>query len=89
MRLFFFRAKTLRLTGQIPVLFQIPEPIDEAMPKEAHSRTGFDRNEYKLVFSDEFEVHGRTIWPGELLSHVISFSSFGCFFLFIGVYYST
>jgi hypothetical protein len=88
----FFCVKTLRLTGQIPVLFQISEPIDEAKPKEAHSRTGFDRYQYELVFSDEFEVDGRTFWPGELLSHVISFSSCGCFFLFIFVlvrYYST
>ena len=34
----------------------MPQPIDEATPKEAHSRTGFDGNEYELVFSDEFEV---------------------------------
>ncbi|KIM38469.1 glycoside hydrolase family 16 protein [Hebeloma cylindrosporum] len=52
-------------TGQAPVLFQMPEPIDEATPKEARSRTGFDGNEYELVFSDEFEVEGRTFWPGD------------------------
>jgi beta-glucan synthesis-associated protein KRE6 len=56
----FFYFVALSLAGQAPVLFQMPEPIDEATPKEAHNRTGFDRNEYELVFSDEFEVEGRT-----------------------------
>ena len=47
----FLRAKTLRLTSQISVHFQTPEPIDDAIPKEAHIRTGFDGNEYERVFS--------------------------------------
>lgn len=59
---------TLFFAGQAPVLFQMPEPIDEATPKDAHSRTGFDGNEYELVFSDEFEIEGRTFWPGEFVS---------------------
>ena len=63
------------LAGQAPVLFQMPEPIDEATPKEALTRTGFDGNEYELVFSDEFEVDGRTFWPGEFVCF-ISFRSF-------------
>ena len=54
--------------GQAPVLFQMPKPIDEATPTEAHIYTGFE-----LVFSDEFEVEGKTFWPGEfcfiLLTH--------------------
>jgi hypothetical protein len=50
----------LFVAGQVLVPFQMPEPINEATPTEAHSCTGFDENEYKLVFSDEFEVKGRT-----------------------------
>jgi hypothetical protein len=80
----FFCFVTLFLVGQAPVLFQMPEPIDEATPKEAHTRTGFDGNEYELVFSDEFEVDGRTFYPGEfylflfhvfLLCFLLSFHS--------------
>ena len=56
----------------------IPEPIDKATPTEAHSRTGFDGNEYKLVF----KVDGRT---GELLSHFICFVIF--LFIFVLVHY--
>ena len=47
----FFHAK--KFTS---VLFQMPEPTDEATPKEARSHTGFDGNKYELVFSDKFEV---------------------------------
>ena len=42
------------------MLFQILEPIDDATPKEARSRTGFDGHKYELVFSAEFEVDGKT-----------------------------
>lgn len=28
-------------------------------------RTGFDGEEYSLVFSDEFEQDGRSFWPGD------------------------
>lgn len=67
---FFVFSSLLRTTttGQAPVLFRMPEPIDEATPKEACTCTGSDGNEYELIFSDEFEVDGRTFWPGEFLS---------------------
>jgi len=54
----------------------MPEPIDEAMPKKAHSGTGFDGNEYDLVlvFSDMFEVEERTFWPSEFVHFFVSFS---------------
>ncbi|KAF7977403.1 hypothetical protein HWV62_4035 [Athelia sp. TMB] len=52
-------------TGQAPVLFQMPELIDKDTPDSAKSRTGFDGEEYELVFSDEFETDGRTFWPGD------------------------
>jgi len=57
----------------------MPEPIDEATPKDARTRTGFDGNEYELVFSDEFEVEGRTFWPGEF---------FTLLFLFLFIFFS-
>jgi beta-glucanase (GH16 family) len=52
-------------TGQAPVLFQMPELIDIATPDSAKTRTGFDGEAYELVFSDEFEVDGRTFYPGD------------------------
>jgi len=42
----FFRVLISRRTS--PVLRGMPEPIDEATPKEAHNHTGFDGNEYEL-----------------------------------------
>jgi amino acid transporter len=74
---------TLFFAGQAPVLFQMPEPIDEATPKEAHSCTGFDGNEYELVFSDEFEVEGGRFG----LVSFVSFFRFLRFFLpFLSVF---
>ncbi|KAF8624603.1 hypothetical protein AX17_007096 [Amanita inopinata Kibby_2008] len=55
----------INATGQAPVLFQMPDLIDVATPASAKSRTGFDGQEYELVFSDEFEVDGRTFYPGD------------------------
>ena len=43
----------------------MPELIDIATPDSAKTRTGFDGQEYDLVFSDEFEVDGRTFYPGD------------------------
>jgi hypothetical protein len=61
----------------------MPEAIDEATPKEAHSRTVFDGNEYELVFSDMFEIEGRTFWPGEFVSF---FRFFFVYFLFSSLF---
>lgn len=44
---------------------QMPTPIDPATPSAALTRTGFDGEDYELVFSDEFELDGRTFWPGD------------------------
>lgn len=43
----------------------MPELIDPDTPESAKTRTGFDGEEYELVFSDEFEVEGRTFYPGD------------------------
>ncbi|CAL1711204.1 unnamed protein product [Somion occarium] len=52
-------------TGQAPVLFQLPQMIDLDTPEEAKTRTGFDGQPYELVFSDEFNMDGRTFYPGD------------------------
>lgn len=40
--------------------------IDVDTPSSAHTYTSFaDSSQWQLVFSDEFEVEGRTFWPGD------------------------
>jgi hypothetical protein len=58
---------SLTSVGQAPVLFQMPDLIDAETPADARSRTGFDGQDYELVFSDEFNVPGRSFYPGMLL----------------------
>ncbi|KAG5337576.1 hypothetical protein J132_01609 [Termitomyces sp. J132] len=55
----------INATGQAPVLFQMPDLIDIRTPDDAKQRTGFDGHQYDLVFSDEFEVEGRSFYPGD------------------------
>ncbi|KAG5652377.1 hypothetical protein H0H81_005207 [Sphagnurus paluster] len=55
----------INATGQAPVLFQMPDLIDLATPDAARTRTGFDGQQYELVFSDEFTEDGRTFYPGD------------------------
>ncbi|PSR72683.1 hypothetical protein PHLCEN_2v11457 [Hermanssonia centrifuga] len=55
----------INATGQAPVLFQMPELIDPETPDAAKTRTGFDGQQYELVFSDEFNTEGRTFYPGD------------------------
>ena len=43
----------------------MPDVIDPETPDSAKSRTGFDGQEYELVFSDEFNTDGRTFYPGD------------------------
>ncbi|TFK50280.1 beta-glucan synthesis-associated [Heliocybe sulcata] len=52
-------------TGQVPVLFQMPELVDPETPEDAKTRKGFDGYDYELVFSDEFNTDGRTFYPGD------------------------
>ena len=52
-------------SGQVPAL-DIASLIDADTPQSAMKWTsGFDQSSYHLVFSDEFEVDGRTFWPGD------------------------
>ncbi|KAG8716446.1 hypothetical protein FRC11_008595 [Ceratobasidium sp. 423] len=48
--------------GHLP---NLPSLIDKDTPDEARTRTGFDGQKYNLVFSDEFNVEGRTFYPGD------------------------
>ena len=48
-----------------PRSFAMPELIDRDTPEDAKTRTGFDGEQYELVFSDEFNVDGRTFYPGD------------------------
>ncbi|KAF9021072.1 glycoside hydrolase family 16 protein [Hymenopellis radicata] len=52
-------------SGQVPDLPGLPSLIDTDTPSSAYSRTGLDGKKYNLVFSDEFELDGRTFYPGE------------------------
>ncbi|TYJ56317.1 hypothetical protein B9479_003009 [Cryptococcus floricola] len=52
-------------SGQYPEIAGMPSLIDSDTPEYAYSRTGFDGNEWTLVFSDEFETDGRTFFEGD------------------------
>jgi hypothetical protein len=52
-------------TGQVPVLTNFPNLVDIHTPQNVLSRKGWDGHNYQLVFSDEFNVDGRTFWPGD------------------------
>ncbi|WVQ79795.1 hypothetical protein IAT38_001895 [Cryptococcus sp. DSM 104549] len=52
-------------SGQVPMISNFPTPIDRDTPEDKYQRTGFDGEEYNLVFSDEFEKEGRTFFPGD------------------------
>ncbi|GAA5901188.1 hypothetical protein JCM8208_002298 [Rhodotorula glutinis] len=52
-------------SGQVPQIPGLPSLVDDTTPMSAYTRTGFDGEEYDLVFSDEFNTDGRTFWPGD------------------------
>jgi beta-glucan synthesis-associated protein KRE6 len=43
----------------------MPQLVDPQTPKDAKTRTGFDGQDYELVFSDEFNTDGRSFYPGD------------------------
>jgi hypothetical protein len=60
-------------TGQFPVIPGLPSLVDPDTPDDVYTRTGFDGKEWTLVFSDEFNVDGRTFYPGgEYLSPAVA-----------------
>lgn len=61
-----YAAETItNSTGQVPNIPNLPSLIDDSTPSDAYARTGFDGQQYELVFSDEFNTDGRTFWPGD------------------------
>ena len=52
-------------SGQYPVIPNLPQLIDPDTPEDVKTRTGFDGEQWNLVFSDEFNVDGRTFYPGD------------------------
>jgi hypothetical protein len=52
-------------TGQVPELTKFPKMIDEDTPSSAYTHSGTDGKKYDLVFSDEFNVDGRSFYPGD------------------------
>ncbi|KAF7308497.1 Beta-glucan synthesis-associated [Mycena chlorophos] len=61
-----FNIGGINSTGQVPKLTGMPTLIDQDTPEEAYSRTGVtDGKKYNLVFSDEFNVDGRSFYPGD------------------------
>jgi len=47
------------------VSFKMPDLIDSDTPDDVKTRTGWDGEDYVLVFSDEFNTDGRTFYPGD------------------------
>ena len=60
-----FNLGGINASGQIPDLPGIPGLIDAQTPSSAYTRTGSDGHLYDLVFSDEFNIDGRTFYPGD------------------------
>ncbi|GAA5887428.1 hypothetical protein JCM6882_002525 [Rhodosporidiobolus microsporus] len=61
-----YATKTIvNSTGQVPSIPNLPSLIDDTTPQSAYTRSGFDGEDYELVFSDEFNTDGRTFWPGD------------------------
>jgi beta-glucanase (GH16 family) len=52
-------------TGQVPAIAGFRALIDMDTPAEALTKMGQDGNEYTLVFSDEFNVDGRSFYDGD------------------------
>lgn len=52
-------------TGQVPNFPNMPQLIDKDTDRSVYTRTGTDGHTYNLVFSDEFNLDGRTFYPGD------------------------
>lgn len=52
-------------SGQVPDLPGLAQLIDPDTPSGVKTRTGYDGKKYNLVFSDEFNMDGRTFFPGD------------------------
>jgi beta-glucan synthesis-associated protein KRE6 len=54
-------------TGQVPAVFGNFGLIDLDTPADAHTKNSYmnPNDEWDLVFSDEFNIDGRTFYPGD------------------------
>ncbi|KAN0097549.1 glycoside hydrolase family 16 protein [Tylopilus felleus] len=56
----------INASGQVPVISGNWALIDIHTPKEVYTKSSWnDGPDMELVFSDEFDVPGRTFWPGD------------------------
>lgn len=61
-----FNLGGINSSGQVPLLATVRGPIDPDTPMDVRTKKGlFDGQEYQLVFSDEFNLDGRTFYPGD------------------------
>ncbi|KAF9226685.1 glycoside hydrolase family 16 protein [Gyrodon lividus] len=61
-----FNLGGINASGQIPIMPGNRALIDIDTPKEAHKKPSWNGGpDMELVFSDEFNVPGRTFWPGD------------------------
>lgn len=59
-------AARVNATGQVPVMNGNFGLIDRDTPADAYTKASYqDGSELQLVFSDEFDVDGRTFYPGD------------------------
>lgn len=52
-------------SGMVPSIEGYHGLIDMDTPQSVYERKGYDGEDYVLVFSDEFNIEGRTFWPGD------------------------
>ena len=73
----------INATGQImETAFRL---IDKDTPLDAYSKASpVDGKNMQLVFSDEFELEGRSFYPVRYRRLVYSHLSFSCFYRFSG-----
>ncbi|EJC97937.1 glycoside hydrolase family 16 protein [Fomitiporia mediterranea MF3/22] len=60
-----FNLGGINASGQVPDLPNFPTLIDKDTPSDLYTKKGSDGNTYNLVFSDEFNVDGRSFYPGD------------------------
>ncbi|EJU00016.1 glycoside hydrolase family 16 protein [Dacryopinax primogenitus] len=61
-----FNLGGINMTGQVPEITGALGLVDTQTPDSAKSHTGWmDQSPYELVFSDEFNVDGRSFYPGD------------------------
>jgi beta-glucanase (GH16 family) len=62
-----FNIGGINATGQVPVMPNNFALIDSSTPKDAYTHKPFTSTgkDWQLVFSDEFEVEGRSFYPGD------------------------